>query len=68
MICTIVAVVCTLLSMIPVVSLQLLASIMMLIATIAQLVGCILYMLFLRDAYRIMESVIPPEEQVQQMM
>ena len=67
-ICTIVAVVCTLLSMIPVVSLQLLASIVTLIATIAQLVGCILYMLFLRDAYRIMESVIPPEEQVQQMM
>ena len=54
--------------MIPVVSLQLLASIVTLIATIAQLVGCILYMLFLRDAYRIMESVIPPEEQVQQMM
>ena len=67
-ICTIVTVVCTLLSMIPVVSLQLLASIVTLIATIAQLVGCILYMLFLRDAYRIMESVIPPEEQVQQMM
>ena len=45
-ICTIVAVVCTLL----------LASIVTLIATIAQLVGCILYMLFLRDAYRVMEQ------------
>ena len=42
--------------MIPVVSLQLLASIVTLIATIAQLVGCILYMLFLRDAYRVMEQ------------
>lgn len=54
-ICTIVAVVCTLLSMIPVNSLQLLASIVSLIAAIAQIVGTVLYVLFLRDAYRVME-------------
>ena len=54
-ICTIVAIVCELLSMIPVNSLQLLASIVSLIAAIAQVVGTVLYVLFLRDAYRVME-------------
>ena len=41
--------------MIPVNSLQLLASIVSLIAAIAQIVGTVLYVLFLRDAYRVME-------------
>ena len=55
-ICTIVEVVCGLLAMIPSASLQLLASFVTLLAAIAQLVGTILYILYLRDAYRALET------------
>ena len=37
-------------------------------ALIAQIVGSVLYILYLHNAYRALEAVIPPEEQVQQMM
>ena len=37
-------------------------------ALIAQLVGSILYILYLRDAYRALQSAVPPEDQVRQMM
>lgn len=59
-ICTIVEVVCGLLAMIPSASLQLLASFVTLLAAIAQLVGTILYILYLRDAYRALETSEAP--------
>ena len=37
-------------------------------AVIAQIIGTVLYILYLRNAYRALEAAVPPEEEVQQMM
>ena len=37
-------------------------------AVIAQIIGTVLYILYLRNAYRALEAAVPPEEDVPQMM
>lgn len=60
--------VCYLLQMIPGNIAAIIAGYLAIFALIAQIVGNVLYILYLHNAYRALEAVIPPEEQVQQMM
>lgn len=60
--------VCYLLQMIPGNIAAIIAEYLAIFALIAQIVGNVLYILYLHNAYRALEAVIPPEEQVQQMM
>ena len=67
-VCTVILLVCYLLQMIPGNIAAIIAGYLAIFALIAQIVGNVLYILYLRNAYRALEAVIPPEEQVQQMM
>ena len=67
-VCTVILLVCYLLRMIPGNIAAIIAGYLAIFALIAQIVGNVLYILYLRNAYRALEAVIPPEEQVQQMM
>ena len=67
-ICTVIIMVCQLLQMIPNEALMIFAFVVTLIACIAQIVGDIMYILFLRDACRALESYVPPEMHVDQIM
>lgn len=60
--------VCYLLWMIPGNIAAIIAGYLAIFALIAQIVGNVLYILYLHNAYRALEAVIPPEEQVRQMM
>lgn len=60
--------VCYLLRMIPGDIVTIIAGYLAIFAVIAQIVGTVLYILYLNNAYRALETAIPPEEQVQQMM
>lgn len=60
--------VCYLLWMIPGNIAAIIAGYLAIFAVIAQIIGTVLYILYLHNAYRALEAVIPPEEQVQQMM
>lgn len=64
----IILLVCYLLQMIPGNIAAIIAGYLAIFALIAQIVGNVLYILYLHNAYRALEAVIPPEEQVQQMM
>ena len=64
----IILLVCYLLQMIPGNIAAIIAGYLAIFALIAQIVGSVLYILYLHNAYRALEAVIPPEEQVQQMM
>ena len=68
MVCTVILLVCYLLRMIPGNIAVIIAGYLAIFALIAQIVGNVLYILYLHNAYRVLEAVIPPEEQVQQMM
>ena len=59
-VCTVILLVCYLL--------RIIAGYLAIFALIAQIVGNVLYILYLHNAYRALEAVIPPEEQVRQMM
>ena len=67
-VCTVILLVCYLLRMIPGNIAVIIAGYLAIFAVIAQIVGNVLYILYLHNAYRALEAVIPPEEQVQQMM
>lgn len=67
-VCTVILLVCYLLQMIPGNIAAIIAGYLAIFALIAQIVGNVLYILYLHNAYRTLEAVIPPEEQVQQMM
>lgn len=67
-VCTVILLVCYLLRMIPGNIAAIIAGYLAIFALIAQIVGNVLYILYLHNAYRALEAVIPPEEQVQQMM
>ena len=67
-VCTVILLVCYLLQMIPGNIAAIIAGYLAIFALIAQIVGNVLYILYLHNAYRALEAVIPPEEQVQQMM
>lgn len=67
-VCTVILLVCYLLQMIPGNIAAIIAGYLAIFALIAQIVGNVLYILYLHNAYRVLEAVIPPEEQVQQMM
>ena len=67
-VCTVILLVCYLLRMIPGNIAVIIAGYLAIFAVIAQIIGTVLYILYLRNAYRALEAVIPPEEQVQQMM
>ena len=67
-VCTVILLVCYLLQMIPGNIAAIIAGYLAILALIAQIVGNVLYILYLHNAYRALEAVIPPEEQVQQMM
>ena len=64
----IILLVCYLLQMIPGNIAAIIAGYLAIFALIAQIVGSVLYILYLHNAYRALEAVIPPEEQVQQVM
>ena len=66
-VCTVILV-CYLLRMIPGNIAAIIAGYLAIFAVIAQIIGTVLYILYLHNAYRALEAVIPPEEQVQQMM
>ena len=67
-ICTVILIVCYLLRMIPGDITIIIAGYLAIFAVIAQIVGNVLYILYLRNAYRTLEAAIPPEEQARQMM
>lgn len=67
-VCTVILLVCYLLQMIPGNIAAIIAGYLAIFALIAQIVGNVPYILYLHNAYRALEAVIPPEEQVQQMM
>lgn len=67
-ICTVIIMVCQLFQMIPNEALMIFAFVVTLIACIAQIVGDIMYILFPRDACRTLESHVPPEMHVDQIM
>ena len=67
-VCTVILLVCYLLQMIPGNIAAIIAGYLAIFALIAQIVVNVLYILYLHNAYRALEAVIPPEEQVQQMM
>ena len=60
--------VCYLLWMIPGNIAAIIAGYLAIFAVIAQIIGTVLYILYLRNAYRALEAAVPPEEEVQQMM
>ena len=66
--CTVILLVCYLLRMIPGNIAVIIAGYLAIFAVIAQIIGTVLYIQYLRNAYRAMEAADPPEEQVQQMM
>ena len=66
-VCTVILLVCYLLQMIPGNIAAIIAGYLAIFALIAQIVGNVLYILYLHNAYRALEAVIPPEEQVQQL-
>ena len=67
-ICTAILIVCELLQALSSDIATVFAGFLAIFALIAQLVGSILYILYLRDAYRALQSAVPPEDQVRQMM
>ena len=67
-ICTAILIVCELLQAFSSDIATVFAGFLAIFALIAQLVGSILYILYLRDAYRALQSAVPPEDQVRQMM
>ena len=67
-VCTVILLVCYLLRMIPGNIAVIIAGYLALFAVIAQIIGTVLYILYLRNAYRALEAAVPPEEEVQQMM
>lgn len=67
-VCTVILLVCYLLRMIPGNIAVIIAGYLAIFAVIAQIVGNVLYILYLRNAYRALEAAVPPEEEVQQMM
>ena len=67
-VCTVILLVCYLLRMIPGNIAVIIAGYLAIFAVIAQIIGTVLYILYLRNAYRALEAVVPPEEEVQQMM
>ena len=67
-VCTVILLVCYLLRMIPGNIAVIIAGYLAIFAVIAQIIGTVLYILYLRNAYRALEAAVPPEEQVQQMM
>lgn len=68
LVCTVIVIVCQLLGLIPGDISTVIAGFVAIIALVAQIVGMILYLLYLRNAYRTLQAVIPPEQQAQQMM
>ena len=66
--CTVILLVCYLLRMIPGNIAVIIAGYLAIFAVIAQIIGTVLYILYLRNAYRALEAAVPPEEEVQQMM
>ena len=60
--------VCYLLWMIPGNIAAIIAGYLAIFAVIAQIIGTVLYILYLRNAYRALEAAVPPEEEVQQLM
>lgn len=67
-ICTVILIVCTLLRMIPGNITIIIAGYLAIFAVIAQIVGMLLYIQYLRNAYRTLEAAIPQEDRAQQMM
>lgn len=67
-VCTVILLVCYLLRMIPGNIAVIIAGYLAIFAVIAQIIGTVLYILYLRNAYRALEAAVPPEEGVQQMM
>lgn len=67
-VCTVILLVCYLLRMIPGNIAAIIAGYLAIFAVIAQIIGTVLYILYLRNAYRALEAAVPPEEEVQQMM
>lgn len=67
-ICTVILIVCYLLRMIPGDITPIIAGYLAIFAVIAQIVGILLYIQYLRSAYRTLEAAIPQEDRVQQMM
>ena len=67
-VCTVILLVCYLLRMIHGNIAVIIAGYLAIFAVIAQIFGTVLYILYLRNAYRALEAAVPPEEQVQQMM
>ena len=67
-VCTVILLVCYLLRMIHGNIAVIIAGYLAIFAVIAQIIGTVLYILYLRNAYRALEAAVPPEEQVQQMM
>ena len=67
-VCTVILLVCYLLRMIPGNIAVIIAGHLAIFAVIAQIIGTVLYILYLRNAYRALEAAVPPEEEVQQMM
>ena len=67
-ICTAILIVCELLQVLSSDIATVFAGFLAIFALIAQLVGSILYILYLRDAYRALQSAVPPEDRVRQMM
>ena len=68
LVCTVIVIVCQLLGLIPGDISTVIAGFIAIFALVAQIVGMILYLLYLRNAYRTLQAAIPPEQQVQQMM
>lgn len=68
LVCTVIVIVCYLLRMIPGNIAAIIAGYLAIFAVIAQIIGTVLYILYLRNAYRALEAAVPPEEEVQQMM
>ena len=64
----IILLVCYLLQMIPGNITAIITGYLEIFALIAQIVGSVLYILYMHSTYRALEAVIPPEEQVQQVM
>lgn len=67
-VCTVILLVCYLLRMIHGNIAAIIAGYLAIFAVIAQIIGTVLYILYLRNAYRALEAAVPPEEEVQQMM
>ena len=67
-VCTVILLVCYLLRMIPGNIAVIIAGYLAIFAVIVQIIGTVLYILYLRNAYRALEAAVPPEEQVQQMI